>query len=694
VDADTYILTAQWDAIPIHVTYDLNGGSAVPLPTEGNHIIGDSFTIKPAPNKTGYTFAGWQAAGQTYGAGATFTVGADDIAFTALWTPIVYHVTYDLNRGTSVAPVQANRTYQQTFVVAPAPTRRGYTFVKWNDGTSDFNPGATYTVGAGNVVLTAQWTLTSLTVTYNNGAGNANPGPTSTLATEANHVIGDTFALAAEPVWPTHDFLGWSDGASIYAAGSTYLMLGENVTLTAAWANTQYALTFDAGGAQGAPPVAQNLAVGATIVLPGAGSMGLAGYSFAGWSTGITTYRAGASFSMPASAVQLTALWDIIVTQPTSTSYSGPTIIAKRIPTGLNFGTNTQLLQAVSSLGSPVTWSTSSSACQISASGALTVTGAGQCQVTATDSVNPAVSTTYVIPVAPKLDLSLLAVTNLQAKSATLNAQVAWPGANFSVKFCITDSPLSTSCVVTSTISIANENSNGTSANNAVSIARDISGLLPNTQYFVHAAVMVGDQQFTTASALLRTPLTAAPSFGPVKKGVAKFSWIDLVDGSQATILVDGKVACQNASGACLAKLLVGPKTNAQVVFTNKDGQTSLPINLVYSRSRWAIPIAHVNFAPKRQALSAAQKRLVNAVAMRVNALGFASVTVASPTMKLVKNYIEAKRIGAVYEFLKRYFKNQKQVKVSLIRSRTNASMKQTGIDVAPKQRVVTIAVR
>jgi uncharacterized repeat protein (TIGR02543 family) len=694
VDADTYILTAQWDAIPIHVTYDVAGGTASPLPTESNHIIGDSFTVKAAPTKTGYVFAGWQAAGQTYGAGASFTVGADDIAFTAIWTPIVYRVTYDLNRGTSATPVQANRNYQQTFIVAPAPTRRGYTFVKWNDGTTDYNPGATYTVGSSNVILTAQWTLTSLTVTYNNGAGNANPGPTSTLATEANHVIGDTFALAAEPVWPTHDFLGWSDGASIYAAGSTYLMLGENVTLTAAWANTQYALTFDAGGAQGAPPVAQNLAVGATIVLPDAGSMGLAGYTFAGWSTGITVYRAGASFSMPASAVQLTAMWDIIVTQPTSTSNSGPSIIAKRIPTGLNFGTSTQLLQAVSSIGSPVTWSTKSSACQISANGTLTVTGAGQCQVTATDSVNPAITSTYIIPVAPKLDLSLLAVTNLQATSATLNAQVAWPGANFSVKFCITDSPLSKNCVVTSTISISNENSNGTSANNAVSIARDISGLLANTQYFVHAAVIVGDDQFTTATALLRTPITAAPSFGPVKKGIAKFSWIELVDGSMATILVDGKVVCKNASGACLSRLLVGPKSLAQVVFTNKDGETSLPINLNYSRSRWALPIATIKFAPKRQALSPSQRRLVNSVALKVNALGFASITVASPTMKPVKNYIEAKRIGAVYEFLKRYFKNEKKVKVTLIRARTKASLKQTGKDVPVKQRSVVIAVR
>ena len=697
VDADTYILTAQWTAIPIHVTYDLDGGTASPLPTEADHIIGESFTVKAAPTRTGYTFAGWQSGAQLYGAGATYIVGADDITFTAQWTAIVYRVTYDLNLGTSVTPVQANRNYQQTFVVAAAPTRRGYTFVNWSDGTNTYNPGATYTVATSNVVLTAQWSITTLTVTYNQGAGNANPGPVSSLPTEGNHVIGDTFALAAEPVWPTHDFLGWSDGATLYAAGATYLMLGEDVTLTAAWANTQYALTFDAGGAQGAPPALQNLAVGDTITLPGAGNMGLAGYSFAGWSTGITTYRAGASFSMPAAAVRLTALWNIVVTQPTNNVGGGgssASIIAKKIPTGLNFGTGTQLLQAVSSLGSPITWSTNSPGCSVSETGALTVTGAGKCSVTATDTVNPAVTSTYVIPVAPKLDLSLLAVTNLQSTSATLNAQVAWPGASFSVKFCITDSPTSTNCVITSTITIANENSGGASANNAVTIAREVTGLQANTQYFVHAAIIVGEDQFSTAAALLRTPLNGAPTFGPVKSGVAKFSWIDLVNGASATILVDGKVVCKNAAGTCQAKLWVGPKSLAQVVFTNKDGEASLPINLVYSRSRFALPIVTVKFAPKRQVLTQAQRDLINSIALKVNALGYANIQVASPTTKVTKNYLEAKRIGAVYEFLKRYFKNEKRVKLTLIRTRAKESYIQNGKDVPAGNRRVTVAVR
>jgi hypothetical protein len=218
--------------------------------------------------------------------------------------------------------------------------------------------------------------------------------------------------------------------------------------------------------------------------------------------------------------------------------------------------------------------------------------------------------------VAPKLDLSLLAVTNLKSTSATLNAQVAWPGANFSVKFCITDSPTSKNCLVTSTISIANENSGGTSANNAVTIARDISGLQANTQYFVLAAVMVGEDQFTTVASALRTPSTTP------------------------------------------------------------------------------IALTTLKFALKRQVLTKAQKALLNSVVAKVQVLGFASIRVASPTHVTVKNYLEAKRIGATYEFLKRYFKNDKNVKLTLVRVRTKTSFIQNGKDVAKKHRNVTVAVR
>jgi uncharacterized repeat protein (TIGR02543 family) len=37
-------------------------------------------------------------------------------------------------------------------------SRSGFTFAGWNDGTTTFQPGASYTVGTSNVTLTAQWT--------------------------------------------------------------------------------------------------------------------------------------------------------------------------------------------------------------------------------------------------------------------------------------------------------------------------------------------------------------------------------------------------------------------------------------------------------------------------------------------------------------------------------------------------------
>lgn len=49
-----------------------------------------------------------------------------------------------------------------TFTVSPGPTRTNFTFTGWKDGTVSYSPGDTYTVGAGNPTLTAQWVQNSL----------------------------------------------------------------------------------------------------------------------------------------------------------------------------------------------------------------------------------------------------------------------------------------------------------------------------------------------------------------------------------------------------------------------------------------------------------------------------------------------------------------------------------------------------
>ena len=85
----------------------------------------------------------------------------DDVKICGQETALpTYTVTYALNGGEGTAPTQAATTAGSSFTLASADgiTKDGYTFAGWNDGTTTYAAGATYTMPASNVTLTAQWT--------------------------------------------------------------------------------------------------------------------------------------------------------------------------------------------------------------------------------------------------------------------------------------------------------------------------------------------------------------------------------------------------------------------------------------------------------------------------------------------------------------------------------------------------------
>ena len=85
----------------------------------------------------------------------------DDVKICGVITELpTYTVTYNLNGGSGTTPTQAATTAGSTFTLASADgiTKDGYTFAGWNDGTNTYAAGATYTMPANNITLTAQWT--------------------------------------------------------------------------------------------------------------------------------------------------------------------------------------------------------------------------------------------------------------------------------------------------------------------------------------------------------------------------------------------------------------------------------------------------------------------------------------------------------------------------------------------------------
>ena len=95
-----------------------------------------------------------------------------------------YSVTYDLADATAgTVPTEEDQIAGATFNVAAVPTDlvapAGKEFKCWNDGTNDYNPGATYNVGKSDITLTAVYqdkTYQGLTPTAT--LDFANPGTT------------------------------------------------------------------------------------------------------------------------------------------------------------------------------------------------------------------------------------------------------------------------------------------------------------------------------------------------------------------------------------------------------------------------------------------------------------------------------------------------------------------------------------
>ena len=323
-------LYAQWTVNSYTVTYDANGGSGAPSSQSTNYNT--SVTVSSTqPTRTGYSFGGWNTAangsGTSYAPGTAFTMPANAVTLYAQWGIDSYNVVYDANNG-SGAPSTASSNYGSSVTIsATRPTRTGYTFSGWNtaangSGTSYawngsvFSP-ATFTMPANAVTLYAQWTVNSYSVTYDANGGSGAPSSQS-----ANYNTTVTVSSTI-PVRSGFAFAGWNTAANgsgtSYAwngsvfSPATFTMPANAVTLYAQWTVNSYSVTYDANGGSGAPS-SQSANYNTTVTVSSTQPT-RTGYTFSGWNTAAngsgTSYVSGATFTMPANAINLYAQWGI-----------------------------------------------------------------------------------------------------------------------------------------------------------------------------------------------------------------------------------------------------------------------------------------------------------------------------------------------------------------------------------------------
>ena len=152
-------VTSEAAAQTYTVMWNVDGGTPAPSQTSVNH--GGTINVPDAMTKTGYTFDRWYS-DVDLTAPVTFPINnvTDNHAFWAQWNIITYNITYVLNGGTNHDDNPATYTIESPTINLQNPTRDGYTFVKWTEGSS-ITAGST-----GEKTFTAEWTINNYTVTF------------------------------------------------------------------------------------------------------------------------------------------------------------------------------------------------------------------------------------------------------------------------------------------------------------------------------------------------------------------------------------------------------------------------------------------------------------------------------------------------------------------------------------------------
>jgi uncharacterized repeat protein (TIGR02543 family) len=312
--AGAVTLTAQWTRI-YNVTYSFNGGSVTTPIADQQKIAGDTIVISSTvPVRAGYDFASWKdQSGETAVAGANYEVRPNNYLLYAQWTPKSFTITYDVNGG-NTSPTQTNKTIGQIFTVAAAPSKVGYDFEHWSDGTNNYNPGADYQVGISNVILQAIWTPQVYQISYNFNGGTGTP----IAAQNYTYGTGPATLPASGPSRFEFNFLGWATTPTATAPVSASFAPSGNIMMHAVWVTSVYRLTFNAGIGISDSATA-TVTIGQSTLLPGATR---ANYTLQGWSiteTGGTLISLSSPYTPTADAM-LYARW---VAQIFTVTYNG-----------------------------------------------------------------------------------------------------------------------------------------------------------------------------------------------------------------------------------------------------------------------------------------------------------------------------------------------------------------------------------
>ena len=324
---DNITLYAKWTAntntayTVKHCKEALDGTYPAEL-TETENLTGTT-DAKVTPAVKSYT-------GFTAPATQTVTIKADgSLVVTYKYSRNSYQLIWDVNEGNALTGTYTSGSvkYEASINKPADPTREGYTFNGWHDGTAIVTPAAT--MPDNDLTYTAQWQKKKYTVTYG-VVGSANgtialngetPAIKDLNKQDLEHGATLTFTATPANGYRVQEPQGWfSDEAGKISLGNgtakTYNInsLTDAASVFVAFEKipaSTYIVTFDANGGSGTmnsqsftENVPQNLAVN---------EFTRTGYTFSGWNTQAngsgTSYTDGQSVTLTTAGLTLYAQW-------------------------------------------------------------------------------------------------------------------------------------------------------------------------------------------------------------------------------------------------------------------------------------------------------------------------------------------------------------------------------------------------
>ena len=204
-------------------TYTISYAKGSTTYTSGNAIsgekasetktCGEDFTLPNAAvfTTTGYTQTGWATSdggSQAYALGGTYSTNAAQ-AFYPVWTAKTHSLSWSANGGDALTGDYTTGTvaYGTTIVAPDTPTKTGYTFAGWHNGTAVVTPETT--MPDYDLSYTAQWNLATYQVTLTTNGGTINAGNVD----EYTYGIGAT--LPTNVTRDGYRFDGWFDNVGL-----------------------------------------------------------------------------------------------------------------------------------------------------------------------------------------------------------------------------------------------------------------------------------------------------------------------------------------------------------------------------------------------------------------------------------------------------------------------------------------------